>query len=55
MLPVRSDRCGLDDMFLAYVPGEAARARLDLGAGWTQRWSAAWRRFLGKVSLFMTC
>jgi hypothetical protein len=43
MLPVRSDRCGLDDMFLAYVPGEAARARLDLGAGWTQRWSAAWR------------
>jgi hypothetical protein len=33
MLPVRSDRCGLDEMFLAYVPGEAERARLDLGAG----------------------
>jgi len=30
VLPVRSDCCGLDEMFLAYVPGEAERARLEL-------------------------
>jgi len=43
VLPVRSDRCGLDEMFLAYVPGEAERARLELGPGWTRRWTATWR------------
>jgi hypothetical protein len=41
--PVRSDCCGLDEMFLAYVPGEAGRARLELGAGWTRRWTATWQ------------
>ena len=43
VLPVRSDCCGLDEMFLAYVPGEAARARLELGPGWTRRWTATWQ------------
>ena len=43
VLPVRSDCCGLDEMFLAYVPGEAERARLELGPGWTQRWTATWQ------------
>src|ERR1022692_2254366 len=41
--PVRSDCCGLDEMFLAYVPGEAERARLELGPGWTRRWTATWQ------------
>jgi hypothetical protein len=43
VLPVRSDCCGLDEMFLAYVPGEAERARLELGPGWTGRWTATWQ------------
>jgi hypothetical protein len=43
VLPVRSDCCGLDEMFLAYVPGEAERARLELGPGWTRRWTATWQ------------
>jgi len=43
VLPVRSDCCGLDEMFLAYVPGEAERARLELGPEWTRRWTATWQ------------
>src|SRR5215470_13008838 len=43
VLPVRSDCCGLDEMFLAYVPGEAERARLELGPGGTRRWTATWQ------------
>ena len=43
VLPVRSDCCGLDELFLAYVPGEAERARLELGPGWTRRWTATWQ------------
>jgi hypothetical protein len=43
VVPVRSDCCGLDEMFLAYVPGEAERARLELGPGWTRRWTAPWQ------------
>ena len=43
VLPVRSDCCGLDEMFLAYVPGQAERARLELGPGWTRRWTATWQ------------
>jgi hypothetical protein len=30
-------------MFLAYVPGQAERARLELGPGWTRRWTATWQ------------
>lgn len=43
VVPVRSDCCGLDEMFLAYVPGEAERARLEMGPGWTRRWTATWQ------------
>ena len=43
VLPVRSDCCGLDEMFLAYVPGEAERARLELGPECTRRWTATWQ------------
>jgi hypothetical protein len=43
VLPVRSDCCELDEMFLAYEPGEAERARLELGPGWTRRWTATWQ------------
>jgi hypothetical protein len=49
VLPVRSDCCGLDEMFLAYMPGGAERSRLDLGPGWTRRWTAAWRVSGGDV------
>lgn len=30
-------------MFVAFEPGEAERARLDLGPGWTRRWTVTWR------------
>jgi hypothetical protein len=40
---VRSDRCGLDELFLDYQAGEVQRARLGLGPGWPRRWTATWR------------
>lgn len=43
VVPVRSDRCGLDELFLAYETGDAERARLGLGPGWTRQWTAMWR------------
>jgi hypothetical protein len=43
VVPVRSDCCGLDDLFLAYGTGEAERARLALGPGWPRRWTATWQ------------
>jgi hypothetical protein len=43
VLPVRSDRCGLDELFLAYETGGAERARLALGPGWTRQWTATWQ------------
>src|SRR5260370_1282743 len=42
-MPVRSDRCGLGELFLAYETGDAERARLALGPGWTRRWTATWQ------------
>jgi hypothetical protein len=39
VVPVRSDRCGLDELFLAYGTCEAERARLALGPEWPQRWT----------------
>jgi hypothetical protein len=41
--PVWSDRCGLDELFVSYGTGEAERARLALGPGWTGEWTAAWQ------------
>src|ERR1039458_9108527 len=38
-VPVRSDRCGLDELFLSYETGDAERARLALGPGWTRQWT----------------
>jgi hypothetical protein len=35
-VPVRSDRCGLDELFLACETGDAERAGLALGPGWTR-------------------
>ena len=42
-MPVRSDRCGLDELFLSYETGDAERARLALGPGWTRQWTATWQ------------
>ncbi len=42
-MPVRSDRCGLDELFLSYETGDAGRARLALGTGWTREWTATWQ------------
>jgi len=42
-MPVRSDRCGLDELFLSYETGDAGRARLALGPGWTREWTATWQ------------
>lgn len=47
---VRSDRCGLDELFLAYGTGDAERGRLALGAGWPLRWTAEWRSAGGEVA-----
>jgi hypothetical protein len=43
VVPVRSDRCGLDELFLAYGTGEAERGRLALGPEWPRRWTGTWR------------
>jgi hypothetical protein len=42
-VPVRSDRCGLDELFLSYETGDAERARLGLCPGWTLQWTATWQ------------
>ncbi len=47
---VRSDRCGLDELFLAYGTGDAERARLALAPGWPRRWTAEWRSAGGEVA-----
>jgi hypothetical protein len=47
---VRSDRCGLDELFLAYGTGDAERGRLALHAGWPQRWTATWQSAGGEVA-----
>jgi hypothetical protein len=46
---VRSDRCGLDELFLAYEVGEAGRGRLALRPDWAWRWTATWRTPGGEV------
>jgi hypothetical protein len=43
VVPVRSDRCGLGELFLSYETGDAERARLALGPGWPRRWTATWQ------------
>ena len=48
-MPVGSDRCGLDDLFLAYGT-EAERGCLCLGTGWSRRWTGAWRTSGGEVA-----
>ena len=49
MVPVWSDCCGLEELFLAYGIGDAERARLALGAQWARRWTATWRAPGGDV------
>jgi hypothetical protein len=49
VVPVGSDRCGLDDLFAAYGT-EAERACLGLGPGWPRRWTATWRVSGGEVA-----
>jgi hypothetical protein len=46
---VRSDRCGLDELFLAFGVGEAKRGRLALRPDWARRWTGAWRTSGGEV------
>jgi hypothetical protein len=43
VVPVRSDLCGLDELFLSYEPGGAERAWLALDPGWPRQWTATWR------------
>ena len=47
---VRSDHCGLDELFLAYGTGDTERGRLALQAGWPHRWTATWRSAGGEVT-----
>jgi len=49
VVPVESDRCGLDDLFLDYGTA-AARAALGLGPGWPRRWTAGWRTSGGELA-----
>jgi hypothetical protein len=46
---VGSDRCGLDDLFLDYGT-EAERCCLDLGPGWSRRWTGTWRTSDGDLA-----
>jgi hypothetical protein len=50
VVPVRSDRCGLDELFQAYGIGEAERVCLALGPQWPRRWTASWRPSDGEVA-----
>jgi hypothetical protein len=50
VVPVWSDRCGLDELFLGYQAGEAQRARLELAPAWPRRWTATWRAPDGDVA-----
>jgi hypothetical protein len=49
VVPVGSDSCDLDDLFLGYETA-AARCGLGLGPGWPRRWTAAWRTSDGEVA-----
>jgi hypothetical protein len=49
VVPVGSDSCGLDDLFLAYGTG-VERARLGLSTGWPRRWTGTWRTSGGDVA-----
>src|SRR5260370_30312057 len=42
---LRSDCCGLEELFAAYEVGGLARELLALGPDWSRRWTAAWRFF----------
>ena len=46
---VGSDRCGLDELFLARGIGAAERGRLALGPQWARQWTSAWRVPGGEV------
>lgn len=48
-VPVKSDCCGLDDLFQVYDPG-AERIRLGLRPGWPGRWAGTWRTADGEVT-----
>jgi hypothetical protein len=36
---VRSDRCGLEELFQTYEIGQAVREQLSLGPAWPLRWT----------------
>jgi hypothetical protein len=50
LVGVRSDRCGLDELFAAYEIGGDVRQRLALGQEWPRRWTAYWRSSGGEVA-----
>jgi hypothetical protein len=50
VMPVRSDRCELDELFLGFGIGEAERGRLALGPQWPRRWTSTWRASGGEVT-----
>lgn len=45
---VRSEACGLEELFSAYTPADCVRDRLELDDSWPRRWSARWK-FDGEV------
>jgi hypothetical protein len=47
---VRSDCCGLDELFQAYEIREAEHVRLALGPQWPRRWTATWRSLGGGLA-----
>jgi hypothetical protein len=49
-MPVWSDRCGLDELFLGYRIGEAQCGCLELRPGWARRWTATWQASGGDVT-----
>ena len=50
VVPVRSDCCRLDELFLVHGIGEAERGRLALGPQWTRQWTSTWRTGGGEVA-----
>ena len=50
MVPVRSDCCGLDQLFETYRASESERTDLVLGPQWPRRWTAAWRSAGGEFA-----
>jgi hypothetical protein len=49
ILVLRSDLCGVDEMFAGFVVASRFRGVLGLGRGWARAWTASWRAGGGEV------